>query len=244
MNQLVILAGGRGSRMKSDTPKSLQKIGNTTIIEKLLDSVENLFPEPVVVVGHLGDKIVQAVGDRCHYVWQHDQLGTAHALSCAREELKDFQHIIVLPGDHPLIKPDTLEEMLIDHRLNEHMVTVATITVPNFEGDFKLFEHYGRIIRDSNGEISGIVEYKDATEEQRNIKELNTSYYCFSTDWLWKNLSMIGDNNVSKEYYLTDIVRIAVSQKQKISSIPVRNYTEAVGVNSPEELSIATAYVI
>jgi len=164
---------------------------------------------------------------------------------CAKKVLqgKDVENILVLPGDHPLINSDTLKNLIKIHNQEKATVSLSTFRVPYFENKYKCFQHSGRIIRNEKGEIQKIVEYKDATEEEKNIKEVNVSYYCFKARWLWNNIDKLKNDNNAKEYYLTDIIKIAFEHKEKIISVIIKNPTECMGVNTDEELKIAEKYL-
>lgn len=241
--QLVILAGGQGKRMGSELPKPLIPIAGKSIIETLLERMHSIFPKPVIVVGHKGQEIVDAVGDRCVFAWQKEQRGTGDALLAAKEAVGDAETIVVMPGDHALVSPETIKELLDLHTKNNSVMTLATVKFPNFENDFKVMERAGRIIRKADGSIERIAEYKDSSEEEKKITEINPSYYCFDGKWLWGNISKIQTNNAAKEYYLTDLLGIATSQGYKVYSVEVKNPFEGMGVNTPEELAIVEKYI-
>jgi bifunctional UDP-N-acetylglucosamine pyrophosphorylase/glucosamine-1-phosphate N-acetyltransferase len=244
MNQIVILAGGKGTRMQSDKPKVLHKVNGVPIIKRLLQNVETLFAKPAIIIGYKGDEVVSLLGERYHYIRQPEQLGTGHAIWCAKEALapKNYKNIIVMPGDHPLISSETLKKLLDLRTKEQTKISLAVVSVPHFEGNFAGFYHYGRIICKDNGEIKGIVEFKDATEEQRKIKEVNPSYYCFDATWLWENIEKLNNQNAAQEYYLTDMVKIAFEQGEKIASFVIQNAYEGLGVNDKQQLKVAEAY--
>lgn len=244
MHQLIILAGGKGTRMESEMPKVLHKVKGVPIIKRLLQNVENIFAQPAIIVGYKGDEVISALGDKYMYIRQPEQLGTGHAIWCAKEVLapKNYKNIVVMPGDHPLISAGTLKR-LIDLRIQEKAkISLAVVSVPHFEGDFGSFYHYGRIVRDENGEVKGIVEFKDADEKQKMIKEVNTSYYCFDADWLWENIEKLKNKNASQEYYLTDMVKIAFEQGERIVSFVIENAHEGFGINDKRQLEIVEGY--
>lgn len=246
MNQVLILAGGKGTRMKSDRPKTLNLINRKTILSHILDKVEKTAViKPSVVVGYKGDEIIKEIGNKCDYIYQDEQLGTGHAVMCAKKVLegKDAENILVLPGDHPLINADTLKNLIKIHILEKATISLSTVIVPHFENQYKCFWHSGRIIRNKNREIQKIVEYKDATDEEKNIKEVNASYYCFKARWLWNNIDKLKNHNNAKEYYLTDVIKIAFEQKEKIIPVIIENPTECLGVNTIDELKIAEKYL-
>lgn len=242
-DQLVIMAGGQGKRMNSDMPKPLIPIAGQSIIKRLLERMSPLFPVPVIVVGHKKEMIIEALGDSYSYAEQKEQLGTGDALLAAKPKLEGVETIVVMPGDHPLVSLETIRDLIDIHKKNNDVISLATVKLPDFSGDFKVCERGGRIIRNADGSISRIIEYKDASEAERNITEVNPSYYCFNANWLWENIGKIQPNNTAKEYYLTDLLGIATSQGHKVHSIEVKNPFEGMGVNNPEELSIVEKYI-
>lgn len=246
MNQIVILAGGKGTRMQSERPKVLHEVQGVPIIKRLLQNVENLFAQPAIVIGYKGDEVISALGDNYCYIRQPEQLGTGHAIWCAKAVLASRGHknIVVMPGDHPLISAGTLQR-LIDLRIKEQTkISLAIVSVPHFEGDFGSFYHYGRIIRGDDGGVRDIVEFKDATEEQKMIKEVNTSYYCFDAEWLWENIEKLNNENAAQEYYLTDMVKISFEQSERIASFVIDNAYEGLGINDKRQLEIVEKIIV
>jgi UDP-N-acetylglucosamine diphosphorylase/glucosamine-1-phosphate N-acetyltransferase len=239
-NQIVILAGGKGTRMGNPkVPKVLVMLKNKPLILYVLDEIEkiNQLAKPIIVVGFGAGKVQQVLGNHYIYAFQNKQLGTAHALMAAKNKVK-ADNILVLYGDMPFIKAGSLKDLIKLHLHSGAKISMLTSQVDSFKGDNISLEHYGRIIRTPLGEPAGIVEFKDATDVQRKIKEINPGIYMFNSKWLWENLKNIENNNVQKEYYLTDIVAIALSQGEKINSILVEP-KEVLGVNSNEDLAIA-----
>ncbi len=240
MPHVIILAGGKGTRMKSDLPKVLHPVKGVPIITRLLKSVEPICPQPTLIVGHKAQDVIVATGNKYLYAEQKEQLGTGHAIMCAEASLKekDISTIIVLPGDHPLISTDTIKEIEQLHNNKKAVVTLATFVVPNFEEMYSTFLHYGRIIRNAQNDVEKIVEFKDATEEERNSKEVNLSYYAFDAKWLWKNIHLIKNNNAAHEFYLTDLIKIAKDQREIVTAYPIQNIVECMGINTPEQLKM------
>jgi bifunctional UDP-N-acetylglucosamine pyrophosphorylase/glucosamine-1-phosphate N-acetyltransferase len=240
MVHIVLLAAGKGTRMKSDMPKVLQPVGGVPIILRLLNSVEPICPQPTLIVGYKAEEVVAATDNKYNYVVQHEQLGTGHAIMAAKESLKgreDVKNILILLGDHPLVQTKTLENLISNHEKSGAMITLATTIVDEYTGLKSVFNHYGRIVRDEHGNVDRIVEFKDATPAEKQIKEVNVSYYCINADWLWENIEKIGNNNAAHEYYLTDIVGIARSQDKRVDAFPFNNI-ECLGINTLEELQI------
>lgn len=220
-------------------PKVLVMLKNKPLILYVLDEIEkiNQLAKPVVVVGFAAGKVQQVLGNHYIYAFQDKQLGTAHALQAAKNKVK-AENILVLYGDMPFIKADSLKSLIKLHFKSGAKISMLTAQTKNFKGIYASLEHYGRIIRTPLGETAGIIEHKDATDVQRKIKEINPGIYMFNTKWLWENLKKIENNNAQKEYYLTDIVQIALSQEEKVNSILV-DPKEVLGINSREDLAIA-----
>src|ERR1035437_517220 len=244
---IIVLAGGKGTRMKSELPKVLVKFKGKTLIRHIFEKVSSLSinQKPVVIVGYKKELVMQELGDKCEYIYQEEQLGTGHAVMIAEKMLKNkADNIIVLYGDHPLINTKTIKKLLSKHTESKANITMATFTVPNFEKWRVLFyKNFSRIIRDKNKKIIKDVQFKDANDEEKKVKELNPCYFCFNASWLWNNLKKLNTNNTQKEYYLTDLVKIAMQEKTGIESINI-NPKEALGVNSKEELEILEKFAV
>lgn len=236
----VILGAGKGTRMNegqaSPIPKVMFPILGEPVIKYSVESIRNAGIEKiVVVVGYKQELVREYLGDKVEYAVQDEQLGTGHAAMMAESILKDkAENIIVFYGDNPLFKPESIKK-LIDLFESEHP-TIGMLTVI-FENP--VFWGFGRIIRDQNDEIIGIVEQKDCNEEQLKIKECNPGFYIFNAAWFWENVNKIEANNTQKEFYLTDIIAIAKEQGKKIIATPVSEENEAHGINTPEQLKKA-----
>lgn len=237
--KVVILAAGKGKRMGSDLPKALIPVAGKPILLRLLESVKasGIDPFPTIVVGHGHEQICEAFGGICHPVLQKEQLGTGHAVNVCREALASATHVLVLYGDHPCISAQTMQRLVDLHKQSGAVISMMTTTIPNFEGWYQVFLHWGRIIRDASGKLLHIQQYKDANEAERAITELDPALYCFRADWLWKNIDQITNRNAQGEYYLTDLPAIAVSQGHVIPSLSVPP-EESVGMNTPEEKAV------
>lgn len=243
MNNIIILAAGKGTRMDSDLPKVLVKLQEKPMITHLLGSIEKSGVDMKVIIVASPDN-QEMIGNALHefdisIALQREQLGTGHAVSCAQNSVSDdADYVIVFYGDHPLVQPETIQRLHATIQENgSSPIIMMTTTVDNYEGDGSTFLHWGRIIRE-DGQIKQIVEYKDATEEQREIKEVNPGFYCFKNSWLWENIDKLENNNHQKEFYLTDLIKIAVDQGEEILDIPVDSW-QTIGVNSKEELQRA-----
>jgi bifunctional UDP-N-acetylglucosamine pyrophosphorylase / glucosamine-1-phosphate N-acetyltransferase len=239
-NQIVILAAGKGTRMgNSRVPKVLVMLNQKPLILHQLHELEKItqLAKPVIVVGYMAEKVRGVLGSHYLYAYQDKQLGTAHALLAAKQKVK-AENILVLYGDMPFIKSEALGEFIKMHLHSGGKMSMMTAQVENFRGKFKSLEHYGRVLRGALHNIVGIVEFKDATDVQRKIKEINPGIYMFNTKWLWDNLKKIGNQNKQQEYYLTDILAVAMEQGEKIRSLSIPA-EQILGVNSKEDLEIA-----
>lgn len=237
-NQVIILAGGKGTRMKSDIPKVLHTINGDSFINHVIKSVEDVSDKPAIIIGYKGEDIIKHLRDKYEFIWQNEQLGTGHAVLCAKDKLEKmgFDNIVVLPGDHPCISKKTIDDLIDSHINNNAKLTITTVKVPNYENIFSHFYNCGRIVRNKEGLITDIIELKDCNSGEQEIKEVNISYYCFDADWLWGNITKLSNNNKANEYYLTDLINIAKKQNQKINSIGLTDPREGMGVNSKEQL--------
>ena len=243
MIQPIILAAGKGTRMKSDLPKVLHELGEKIFLRRVVDAVfaAEKLSAPLIVVGEYENLIKEAIGDSYNYVRQDVQRGTAHAVKICEPHLKNKANsIIVLYGDHPLITSKSLDNIAEHHLAHRPTITFFTTTVPSFEGWYSAFSSFGRIER-SVSSIK-IIEKKDATPMQLQITELNPGIYCFDADWLWGALSQVRPDNAAGEYYLTDLIALAVSHKKPIESLNLPP-EEALGINTPEDLQAAKGLI-
>ncbi len=236
--QIVILAAGHGKRMESELPKVLIPLRGKPMVMHVLDAIKSsgICDRPTVVVGQKRELVMKALGDAVEYAIQENQLGTGYAVLAAKEKSKKAKHVLVLYGDHPLVSASTIKKLSEKHLKSGAKITFASAVVTNFEDWRKTFLHFGRILRDG-GMVVSIKEYKDASGEEREIKEINPGYYIFEANWLWENLEKIENNNAQKEYYLTDLFHIATTEKEKIENLEIDPH-EALGANSREELEI------
>jgi bifunctional UDP-N-acetylglucosamine pyrophosphorylase / glucosamine-1-phosphate N-acetyltransferase len=234
----LILAGGKGTRMKSDIPKALFKVGDDTIIEHIVKAVslKNVRKIAIVVSPSNIDPIKSVLGSKAEYVIQPEAKGTGHAVMCAEPALKDkSEHILVFVGDAPFITQKMVEELVEKHIEIDSACTFYTSYYNT--GDIP---PYGRIIRDSSGRVLKVVEEKDASEEQRKIREVLTSHYCFNTEKLFGALKNISNNNTQKEYYLTDVIGILIDQGETVEAIRAEDPIFLAGINTQEELELRT----
>ena len=240
---VIILAGGKSTRMISDLPKALVQLKNKPMVSYVLEASDKAFKiKPIMVIGHKKEQVQEFIGDGAIFAVQEEQLGTGHAVLCAETFCGNKKHIIILQCDQPLIKEKTLNNLLTKHIESGAKITFTTTIVPDFLDWRQTFKKFGRILRD-NGNIIGIKEYKDANEEEKNILEVNAGTYIFEAPWVWKNLKKINNKNTQGEYYLTDLFHMAREEKEKIESIQIDG-TEALSANSLEELEILETFDI
>lgn len=245
MNTVVILAGGKGSRMNILLPKTLVKIAGSAMIERIVRATKKVCEKPLVVIGYQGEKVKNYLGDACEYIRQERQLGTGHAIGCVKKYCngRSYDNIVVIPGDHPLVSEETLTDLINKRESSTATVVVATVVVPNFEGEYASFYNCGRILRDKYNKVKAIVELKDANKDEREIKEVNVSFYCFKADWLWLNVDDLENKNVSKEYYITDLVQLARENNNAIATITLNDFKEGLGVNTQEQRRVIDSFI-
>lgn len=244
--KIIILAAGKGKRLESlgfDVPKPLIPVHGRPMISYLIDAVREaaVDGDPIIITApdnRAGFR--SALGQNtCRFVVQEEQLGTGHAVMCAQDLFQDAQDVMVLYGDHPTLSAQTIRRLSEAHRISGATLTLATVRFPDFHSWRQWFYNFGRIVRDTEGNITRIVELKDASEEEKAITEVNPAYMIFRRQWLCQNMPLLTKKNAQGEYYLTDLVQLAVDQGQKIHSIIVENPIEAIGVNTPEQLKAA-----
>lgn len=238
---IIILAAGKGTRMNHYRPKVLTQLNGESLIENLLKTVNKTecSDSVSVVVGYEGQSVIDKLGDKYNFVWQKEQLGTGHAVQQCEDSLKNkYDSHLILYGDVPFISFDTIQDIIKMHQDKSSILTMVTLKLPDFEGIHSIYSHFGRIIREEN-EIAKIVEFKDASEEEKKVTELNPAIYCIKDEWLWQNLDKIKSNNNQKEYYLTDLVNLAHEQNIKINSFVIDDGFELMGINTKEDLELA-----
>lgn len=230
----VILAAGKGTRMKSKLPKVLHKVGGHPMLEHVMDAAEAAgCRDNVVVIGHGAELVRELVGDRARIALQAEQLGTGHAVLQAADTLKDFTGtVMILCGDTPLLEAEELEKFYAEHVKSGAAATVMSALMDEPFG-------YGRILRDANGDVAGIVEQKDASEEQKQIKEINTGNYCVEAPLLFEVLRTLGNNNAQGEYYLTDVLAKLRAMGKKVGGVITADSEMIMGVNSRRQLAEA-----
>jgi bifunctional UDP-N-acetylglucosamine pyrophosphorylase/glucosamine-1-phosphate N-acetyltransferase len=234
----ILLAAGVSSRMNTQLPKVLHEVTGRPMLAYVLDACRQVVVDRIyVVVGFRADQVQERFADdSADIVWVHQpqQLGTAHAVLCCQEHLKDFTgQTLILCGDGPLIRAQTLRTLIDKHEAEHSAATLATAVLDDPTG-------YGRIIRDAYGNIQGIVEESDCTPAQRAIKEVNPSYYLFNNPVLFRALEQVKPDNVKQEYYLTDALSGIIATGNKVVAITAVRPEEAMGVNSRAQLSVAS----
>ncbi len=230
----IILAAGESIRMNTKLPKVLHEVCGRPMLSYVLDACREAGVGRIfVVVGYNKDQVIEQYKD-CDdivFVEQAEQKGTAHAVMCCKEHIAEFRgQVLILCGDGPLIRSETLKTLLDKHMSEMSAATLATTVLDDPAG-------YGRIVRDSYGNIQGIVEDKDCTDEQRQIKEINPSYYCFDAPILLETLDKITPDNVKGEYYLTDALHLIIHTGHKVMAVTAVAAEEALGVNDRAQLS-------
>lgn len=234
----IVLAAGKGTRMKSDLPKVLCRVNGRPMIHFVLDALEAAgVQRKVVVVGYRGEDVRQELSTRrqVEFAEQREQMGTGHAVMMCREHLATHRGpVVVLAGDSPLAQVDSLRAVLSEFDRLRPAALLGTLHKPQPAG-------LGRIVRDSDGKFMGIVEEKDATEQQKQITEVNMSTYVFDCQELLHALDHIDNNNRQKEYYLTDCPSMLVREGKDVRALPVLKPCEALSINTVEELEIVAA---
>jgi len=234
----VVLAAGKGTRMKSKLPKVLHKICGSTMLSCVMNAAKAAGVEKIIVViGYGADQVAREVEGRAQIALQEEQLGTAHALMQAGPFLSDFQgQILVLCGDTPLIEAATLLELTRSHIAAGSAATVLTAGMDDPTG-------YGRVVRDSQGTLVKIVEQKDASPEEKQIREVNTGIYCFEEAGLFNALGRLKPNNAQGEYYLTDIIEMYINEGRRVGAVMLENPREITGINDRVQLAEAERYM-
>ncbi len=234
--QALVLAAGKGTRMHSQLPKVLHAIWSRPLLGHVLDTLQSIgIKNPCVVVGYGADevkKFLAAEKNSSHTALQNPQKGTGHAVMVAEKQLAGAQEVLIWPGDMPLLKKDTLQSFLKQHRKSKAIVSVLTCRQPNPFG-------YGRIVRDSQCEFIAIREEVDASDSEKKINEVNTGIYLFDRKALFQALQKVKPNNKKGEFYLTDTIEILRSQNQSVQAVCVASSEEALGVNSKRDLATA-----
>lgn len=232
---VVVLAAGKGTRMKSKLYKVLHKVCGKTMVEHVVDAAQGVNPaEIVTIVGTGAGDVEKVLADKSKFAFQEKQLGTGDAVMTAREELGDKDGAtLVVTGDTPLFTTDTFDELFKYHAEKGNAATVLTAEAPNPFG-------YGRIIRDDQGNVLRIVEQKDGKPEELKVKEINTGVFCFDNKKLFEALKHVNNNNAQGEYYLTDVLEILRNSGERVGAYKMPDFSESLGVNDRIALAQAT----
>lgn len=230
----VVLAAGKGTRMKSDKPKVVHEVLYKPMISHIVDELQKLgVDETIVVVGHKAEMVEALLPDDVTTVMQSEQLGTGHAVLMAKDILGDKEGMtLVLVGDAPLIRPETLKGLIETHEREGNAGTVIS-------ADCDPSTHYGRIIK-KNGQVTGITEFKDLQPDQMDITEMNTGEYAFDNQALFEALSKLSNDNAQHEYYLTDVIAIMNEEGKKVDTYKIDDFNEVGGINDRIALEDAT----
>ncbi len=235
----LILAAGKGTRMKSDLAKVLHILeGKPLLNYSLAAALSAGAKKVVVIIGHQALMVREAFADSgVIFVEQNPQLGTGHAVLQAKDVLSDYSGLtVILCGDVPLLKASTIEGLIANHLASGASITVLTTYPSDPRG-------YGRVVKDAKGNISKIVEERDASLEEKSIGEINTGIYCVDTPFLFATLRKITNDNKQQEYYLTDIVEIACREGFVVRPHIAADFVEVMGINTPEELFRASQHL-
>ncbi len=229
----IILAAGKGTRMKSDLPKVLHKIGDKALAEYVIDAVKDAGIDKIcLVIGYQADRVKENIHRDVVYAYQEEQLGTGHAVMCAGDFLSEAEDMLVLCGDTPLVTGDTIKALIDYHRKEGNYVTVLSAIMEDPTG-------YGRIVRDREGNFLKNVEHKDATEEERKICEINSGMYIFNSKELKEGLSGLTTDNAQGEYYLPDVIVAVKNKGLKVGAFSLDDPTEIFGINTVDQLDQA-----
>jgi bifunctional UDP-N-acetylglucosamine pyrophosphorylase/glucosamine-1-phosphate N-acetyltransferase/UDP-N-acetylglucosamine pyrophosphorylase len=231
---VIILAAGKGSRMKSDLPKVLHKVAGKPMIMHVIDCARQVVPvhQIHVVVGHQSEKVQQAVSScyKVNFCMQRHLLGTGDAVKCALPALaSEVRDVVVLYGDVPMIQPETVMNLVSSHRNSRAKVTILAADLEHPTG-------YGRVLLDPHNYVVGIREETDASEDEKKIKRINTGIYCFDRRFLTQALDLVKQDNQQGEFYLTDVVGIACRKNQKTAVKMVKDSGQVLGINTLDEL--------
>lgn len=230
MRNAIVLAAGKGTRMKSDRSKLMHTIIDRSMLSYIIDALRAVSVQRIVlIVGYQAESIKEAFPD-VEFALQQPQLGTGHAVMQATQLKDEDGDTLIINGDGPCIQPETLEKLFQTNQ--DASLTLLTSVLDDGA-------HYGRIVRDENGHVQAIVEAKDCTEEQKQICEINAGMYCFKNRDLFDNLDKLTTNNAQNEYYLTDLVKILANQGKVVKGLVVEDRDEVMGINDCVELNKA-----
>ncbi len=230
---IAIMAAGKGTRLKSKHPKVLHEVGGKALLRHVIESAARVVPiaDVYAIIGYEADSVRKAMSDTgAKFILQAEQRGTGHAIMCGREQLAKYDHVLVLSGDTPLIRPEIIERLRDFHLQKKAAMTILTAVPPDPFG-------FGRIVRKGKSdEVQAIVEQKSLNKQQAKIGEINTGIYAFAAKPLFANIDKLSTDNAHREYYLTDMASLLRKAKQKVLAVKAGEMAEALGVNSRAEL--------
>ncbi len=231
--EVVVLAAGKGTRMRSRLPKVLHPVLGKAMLSHVLDTVETLMPQAIsVVIGHEADQIRTAMGDPGNVRWvkQSEQLGTGHAVQCCAPVNEHCRDVLIVCGDTPLLQAQTLANLVEQHRLADASVSFLSAELPDATG-------YGRVLRDDSGAVLRIVEHKDANEAEQAIQEVSSGIFCVRQADLFRLLDQVDNSNAQQEYYLPDIIPLAIAAATKVQAVLMDDADEMSGINNRRQLA-------
>lgn len=231
----VIMAAGKGTRMKSDLPKVLHKINNRPMVHYVIDLAKALnSAQTILIVGHKRELVKEACASLdVQFAVQEPQLGTGHAVQMTEPLLRDFKgDVLVLSGDVPLLSKETISRLVEVHQQEQAAATLLTSVLEDPSG-------YGRVVRDADGPVVKIVEHKDANTEELKIAEINVGIYIFNAAHLFRTLKLVKNDNAQGEYYLPDVISILIGEGFSVQAVRSANFDETRGINNIEQLKEA-----
>lgn len=235
MKNAIIMAAGKGTRMKSDLPKVLHKILEEPMAAMIVHNVKNAGAQRVIsIVGYRHELVEEALKGQCEFAVQEPQLGTGHAVMQAKQLENEEGMTLVVNGDCPCVRPETYEKL---YQALDHADMAVLTAVPDDAAA------YGRVIRGAEGNVEKIVEFKDCSEEEKAVKEINTGIYAFDNQALFEGLKHLKNNNAQKEYYITDLVEIFRQAGRTVAAVNAVDWMEVQGVNDNVELARAGKYM-
>ena len=234
----IILAAGKGTRMKSDLYKVLHPVCGKPMVQHIVDQLKSLHAEETItVVGHGAELVKEQLGTDVSYVLQEEQKGTGHAVLQAESILAGKQGTtVVLCGDTPLLTKETIEALIYEHESKQAKATILSAAADDPAG-------YGRVLRNEENNVEKIVEHKDATDAERQVNEINTGTYCFDNQALFEALAKVGNDNVQGEYYLPDVIEVLKKQGEAVAAFQTLDFNETIGVNDRVALSQAEVFM-
>jgi UDP-N-acetylglucosamine diphosphorylase/glucosamine-1-phosphate N-acetyltransferase len=235
----VILAAGKGVRMQSELPKVLHPLCGKPLIQHVIDNIRLSGVDDItVIVGYKGEDVIQKIGPTVDYAWQREQLGTGHAVLQVSDAFRGYGGMVLVAcGDAPLVSSTSFGSLIAE--MNDRSVKASVLTMVK-----DIPAGYGRMIKDRSGSLIRIVEEKDADEEQKKIKEVNSGTYVFDASLLFEGLGMIKNDNAQKEYYLPDVLAYMIGKGNRVTTVPLRDPIEGSGINSRDELKALEEAVI